>query len=486
MTAITATTTRRFLLVPLALALVPMLVLMLAGCVRQQRFRYVYQQNECFVPQPDPLPGDPTEHRPYPSLDCRSTLYKVGFIEFNEDGTHIDPVQAHKVIALIEREKARVTGHKVITLVYVHGWKNNGDQARPGAEPKDVERFSRALTELGMRAEQASPGNPVPIIGVYIGWRGKSLMGPGWFTWLSYWGRRNTANHIGSEPLATVLNTIIDTTTPNAADKSRVLFVGHSFGARVLEHAIENGVKLYDPETLKHAVPVRPRVDLVLYVNAANDARLSTGRLQKLQAAPITVRHPDYEPQKCATAGTHDPVCKEYPLLVAITSRGDLATKFLQPTANRINLDKNGAPDPQPVTGSFVDPTPSIGRLRRSAPGHLPFMHSHVVTEIVCPIAPGERVACPANDETCAFAFRTQGDCDACFKANVRAKVVTQAGTKTPFNQTAYWIMDVDTRVVKDHGDIWNLSMLNMLGELMAPRGFFQPEKGPMQIRATN
>lgn len=466
------------LTVPLALMLALMLPLMLGGCVTKDRFRYVHKQDHCFSPPPDPVPGAPDERRPYPSIDCRSALYKTGFIEFDQDGGHIDPEQARKVLALIAHEKARIAGGKIITLVYVHGWKNNGDQAPPG-KVKDVERFTSALNELGERARLASPANPVPIIGVYIGWKGKSLMGPGWFNWLSYWGRRNTANRVGGDALTKVLNDVIDATTPAAADKSRVLFVGHSFGARVLEHAVENGVNLYEPEALAAAVPVRTRVDLVLYVNSANDARLSMGRLQKLRSAPITVRHPDYDAGHCASASPQDPICKAYPLIVAITSRGDQATKRLQPIANRINHDGNSAPDPQPVIGTFLDETPPMGRLRRSATGHLPFVHSHVVTEVVCPLKPEDRVVCPASDPACAFAFRSRGEGEACFKANVRVPV---EGRK-PFNETAFWIMDVDTRVVKDHNDIWNLSMLNLLGELMAPRGFFEPDAGPMRIQ---
>jgi len=470
---------RRAVAAVLAVAAVP-LALMLSGCVRTERYRYVQRQDPCFSPPPDadPVPGAAGEKRPYPSIDCRSTRYKTGFIEFDQQGGHIDPDQAKKVLALIAHEKAHVTGGKVITLVYVHGWKNNGNLAPPG-KVKDVERFTTALNEIGRRAKLASPNNPVPIIGVYIGWKGKSLMGPGWFNWLSYWGRRNTANRIGGQSLTKVLNDIIDTTTPNNADKSRVLFVGHSFGARVLEHAVENGVKLYEPEVKEAAIPVRTRVDLVLYVNAANDARLSMGRLQKLQAEPIAVRHPDYDPVRCAKAPPQDPTCKAYPLIVAITSRGDQATKFLQPIATRLNRDGNSAPNPQPITGTFLDETPSMGRLRRSAPGHLKFMHSHLVTEVDCPLEPGERVTCAANDPTCAFAFRSPGEDAACFKANVRVP----AEAKRPYNETAFWIMDVDTRIVKDHNDIWNLSMLNMLGELMAPRGFFEPEKERMRIQ---
>jgi hypothetical protein len=43
--------------------------------------------------------------------------------------------------------------------------------------------------------------------------------------------------------------------------------------------------------------------------------------------------------------------------------------------------------------------------------------------------------------------------------------------------------MDVDKRVIADHGDIWNLSTLSMLGELMAPRGFFDPVSARMLLQ---
>ena len=153
----------------------------------------------------------------------------------------------------------------------MHGWKNNGEQAAPGAKPKDVERFGTALSELGYRAREADRDNPVPVVGVYIGWRGKSLRGPSFFTFLWYWSRRNAANRVGEgRTLTDVLNHVIERTNAGS-DRSRVVLVGHSFGARVLEHAIEQGVRLYDEETVQRQRTVRPRVDLVLYVNSAND-----------------------------------------------------------------------------------------------------------------------------------------------------------------------------------------------------------------------
>ena len=453
------------------------------GCVMADRYRYVQAQQDCFKPASDPVPGQANEHRQFPSVDCRSALYKVAFVELDGDGNLFDPDQAKKALALIDAEKSRVTGGKIITLLYVHGWKNNANQMPAGRKPQDVERFSTAMAELGAQASQASPESPVPIVGVYIGWKGKSLMGPGFFTFLWYWSRRNTANRVGGKPLSALINDVIDHSVTSADDPTRVMLVGHSFGARVLEHAVESGVKLWDPELKAAGTPVRPRVDLVLYVNAATDSRLSLARLESLRTNPITVRHPDYDPQKCAAAKPKDPICKEYPLIVAITSKGDQATKYAQPAANTLNFDGKGAPMPPLPTGTFLEKLPSAGNIKRSAPGHFPFMHSHAATERACPLVLNDPFALPVcddNDPSCAFAFRGRGECTACFKVSARQPLDGRA----PFNQTAYWIMNIDARVIKDHGDIWNLSTLSMLSAMMAPRGFFEPHTGRMQIQA--
>jgi hypothetical protein len=543
--------TRR-MLVPVV-CLVAMTLLSSAGCVRQQRFRFVPARTACF---PETARAEqtaaPADQKP--SLDCRREQYKLAFIEFDQQGRAWDRQQGEVALKLLDAEKARVANGKVITVVYVHGWKNNASEAPPGGKPKDVEKFRSALAELGFRSQQAAgSGPPIPVVGVYMAWRGKSLMGPSWFNFLSVWGRRNSANRVGEhDPFPSSLTKVIDKVNEPADGidtGSRIVMVGHSFGARVLEHAIEmKSVQLYKP--IEGQPSVQPTVDLTLYVNSANDARLTMGRVQKLRAQPIVVRHPDYRPEDCVAPGAADtPKCRDYPLLVAITSRGDTATKYLLPTINTLNLDKS-APTPPPPVGTFLDRTPSSGVYRRSAAGHTKFLQSHVVREVACPSGPRprppaeleqseqERVqamvrvavaealgkteelkaelakeaalkaaaeqqaeaetrramdamlrpTCPAGDSQCRFIFRTQNEHPACFQVDQRAPAgASPAGVTAaplPFNTTAFWIMDVDQVVIKDHGDIWNLSFVEMLAQLMAPRGFFEPAKGRVQVRA--
>ena len=519
------------------------------GCVQQKRFRYVPARTACF---PDTA-GAPEVKAPSdqkPSLDCRSALYKEAFIEFQEDGQLYEPKQVEMARRLIEDEKKRATNGKIITVLYVHGWKNNAAEAPPGGKPKDVEKFQGALFELGSRAQAAAGGdlnNTVPIVGIYIAWRGKTLMGPDWFTFASLWSRRNTANNIGDgRDLGPTIQGIIDLTN-QGNDNSRVLLVGHSFGARVLEHAIESKkVTLFDG--VPAAGPVRPRVDLVLYVNSANDSRLTMGHIQALQGSGIKVHHPEFTPAKCDPATDDfknlDPdarrrICGDYPLLVAISSKGDVPTKYLLPAANTINGDslvptlQNSLP-PLPTGTTFLDPPPSAGKVRKTAAGHFGFLHSHVAHSITCPPLPREtppqeqtidqkideavrraladaqrpedaaarrqretaegrrRAAeekarfdralhpvCSADSKNCRFMFRTLSETPACFQVDQR---VPAAG-KTPFNSTPFWVFNVEPTVIKDHGDIWNISFIELLAQMMAPRGFFDPQSPRVQLR---
>ena len=460
----------------------------LSGCVSQQRYRFIANQPECFsrdlAAGQDPMPGTGPGAGKFPSLDCGHSFFKAGVIEFDEDGKALDPAQLQKVLKLIEFEKGRAPGGKVITLLYVHGWKNNADEVAPGEKAKDVEKFKSAMTELGYRSREAAPDSPVPVIGVYMGWRGKSMMGPDWFTFVSYWPRRNTANRVGGGPnFAESVNAVIDTSNGTAAaDLSRVILVGHSFGARVLEHAVETDkIKLYE-EPPKAEGRVNPRVDLVLYVNSANDARLSMRRIDLLQKSGLTVRRSDFDPNACQL-DPKQPACGEYPLLVAITSRGDSATKRLLPVANSLNQDKGVKDPPVPSTDhEYLDEIPSVGKFKKVAAAHFPFLQSHVVDEVSCP-ATGQPV-CAAGDQKC-FAFRGRGDCPACYKASLRPSrtVEGKPAPVTAFNQTPYWIMDIDPRIVKDHGDIWNLNFVEMLGALIGPRGFFDPGSGRMTLQ---
>ncbi len=140
--------------------------------------------------QPERIPFPTARRGPSRRSTAATQATQVGFVEFDQQGQLVEPLQQDKALALITEAKKRLASKKVITLVYVHGWKNNANQARPGGKPQDVERFRGALTSAERsQAKAASPDSePCRSSASMSAWKGKSLMGPGWFTWLSVLG----------------------------------------------------------------------------------------------------------------------------------------------------------------------------------------------------------------------------------------------------------------------------------------------------------
>ena len=128
------------------------------------------------------------------------------------------------------------------------------------------------------RMQQSNPGLAVPkhpraYIGVYLGWRGQSIPGD---LFLSFWNRRDAAQRVGSSDYAEAIYRLMAVTKENSQD-SRIVIVGHSFGARVLETAITNTfVSLLVPAPAAGGpVPVSRQIspaDLIMYVNSATDS----------------------------------------------------------------------------------------------------------------------------------------------------------------------------------------------------------------------
>jgi hypothetical protein len=90
--------------------------------------------------------------------------------------------------------------------------------------------------------------------------------------------------------------------------------------------------------------------------------------------------------------------------------------------------------------------------------------------ETPCPAARPFRCE-PAKDRDFCFEALREGE-RYCYE--VRRK----PGSR---NETAFWIMNVNSDVIKDHGDIWNENLLDMLSSLAAQSPIFTP-KQPARI----
>jgi hypothetical protein len=75
--------------------------------------------------------------------------YKLAFIEFNDQGSELDPSQRAAALDLIRKAP------RPILLIYVHGWQNNANSG-------DVCHFEHFLDELSRFPEATGTKNNVP------------------------------------------------------------------------------------------------------------------------------------------------------------------------------------------------------------------------------------------------------------------------------------------------------------------------------------
>ena len=217
--------------------------------------------------------------------------YRLRAIEFDEQGLSWNSAQKQAALKIIRVANAP------LVIVFIHGWHHNAD-----ARDADLRSFNRLLFRL---KNNTSPVK-APLIGVFIGWRGLSF--PKAFDWTgigwaarhaSFYSRKHATGRIAGPNLTA---TLYELGTAAHGRGGQVIFVGHSFGGRILEKAVAQALvgQTADPDKEKE---VRPPADLTLLLNPAAEAL--TARELKL-----ALRH---------WRGTT-------PLIVSLTSTGDSAT----------------------------------------------------------------------------------------------------------------------------------------------------------------
>lgn len=200
-------------------------------------------------------------HHPYRPAE-RTTVeraeYALHFIEADDEGWFWDPTQATRAIELV-REK--VAERNTMVLVFVHGWHHSAECC-----DDDVEGFKETLIRLkrqlsapaheAMQTDSASSAREMNVVGIYIGWRGRSL--PGFINYFTFWGRKASAERVGNtdfgEFLARLNHLYLEHNSrrrDEAPDRMRassdhflgLVAIGHSFGGQVLLKAVGNALE---------------------------------------------------------------------------------------------------------------------------------------------------------------------------------------------------------------------------------------------------
>lgn len=179
----------------------------------------------------------------YRSAD-RSAPYALGFVEIDDQGWLWAPSQARTVFELIKRTAAQ---SNTFLVVYVHGWHHDASCC-----DLNVECFKALLANLSRQLahEAGASGQPFAaddrrsayrVVGVYVGWRGRSL--PGWLDYLTFWGRKAAAERIGEGDLQEFLLRLDRLHDEHRAGELGhtslgLVVIGHSFGAQALFRAL--------------------------------------------------------------------------------------------------------------------------------------------------------------------------------------------------------------------------------------------------------
>jgi hypothetical protein len=288
-------------------AAVGTVVLFVAGCTSNKPFRTNFR------------PCDPGQR----SAGCTNPViestpdYKLGFVEFDDQGWFWDTNQKKAVEELIRKEAGLDQSNNpqgIVMVAFAHGWKNNA-----ATNNDNVEMFRATLKQLGAAEEVQTNHSPRKVVGVYMGWRGLSAtLEP--FKETSFWERKSTAHKVGGYGAMTELLVDLESLQQESNDslatnapRTELIIVGHSFGGAAVYSAISQIVTERFVDTIKHGKILKPLGDQVILLNPAFEAS----------------RH--YNLNQLAVSIAQYPA-NQRPVLSIFTSKGDWATHYAFPT----------------------------------------------------------------------------------------------------------------------------------------------------------
>src|SRR5688572_28576207 len=127
-------------------------------------------------------------HKAFKPALASSATHELVVVEFKDDGEPWDPDQVQHAVQLVSE---RSNEENTIVLVYVHGWHHNAREEDSNLQGLRTSSNDLALKLAGKPYPEArfllTGDSNVNIIGVYVGWRGKSLPMP--LDYLTFWGR---------------------------------------------------------------------------------------------------------------------------------------------------------------------------------------------------------------------------------------------------------------------------------------------------------
>jgi hypothetical protein len=310
------------------------------------------------TPPAEPAP-DRFESACWRSSHEHTSEYDLYFVEFDDqgwlrapDGSTGDSRGKIKWITdQLEARSRQGTGSPLNLVVYTHGWHHSAapEDGNVNAFRDLLYRMSRLEGRLGARARAGAASPRRKVVGLYIGWRGDSVLGPG-LEQTSIWDRKLAAEEVaqgavqelfarlhtfylahachfseadavvvaGTKPAA---SQIPNCTGPDGVHDVHMLTIGHSFGAlinyRALAGRLMSNIAEYPRGWPRASWPPYAHSfgDLVVLINPAFEGV----HFEALARAAAERPYPSHLPDQ----GPHG---AQLPTLIILQSEGDWAT----------------------------------------------------------------------------------------------------------------------------------------------------------------
>ena len=198
----------------------------------------------------------------------------LSVIEFDDQGVFWEPAQLAAAVENV-RERSAASPGGVRVVLFVNSWQNDADPCR---DVGDLHKFKKRLSLMAARyaRPEAGGGEPSRVVGVYLGWRGRTALGPG-FRSTSFWNRRRAALRVAH---GSVREAVLEVLTAAAVNpRSKAYVAGHSMGGMIVAQAL--GPSLTTLLLTSGPGGVKLPTDVVVLLNPALDA-LSSWRLVTL------------------------------------------------------------------------------------------------------------------------------------------------------------------------------------------------------------
>jgi hypothetical protein len=400
------------------------------------------------------------------AVEPRSTTegrqYDLAYVEFDEQGDFWDRDQLRRAVEVIHATT------KPLLVVYVHGWQNN---ASPNAN--DVPQFHDVLAKLA-----GTPGvNKLgyQVVGVYIGWRGKQAYDP-LLKILSFPTRKVAAARLGSSNTITEAIFRLVYEARHRPSRSRTVLIGHSFGALVLERAVEQAMT----GGLLTNSPVVP-ADFILLVNSASES-IYTKEMRDMMVATLRFE----KAHKCYTRpGESDCVYKDEARIISVTSETDQATGLAFPIGAGIFNAGKLYRQYQPTKPG--EKPQGQRQFFTTTPGHNKLLLDHEIAPLKesVPITHANSAFDENLDNPQALG-PTGGDAQATPIFATGGEDIGRSKT-TPWNwwrlnftgdqtqRSPFWVVKVPKAILNGHGDIFNPNAIDMMVALFRLSNLLEP-----------